>query len=330
MRVGIYTPYARQEAAYLAIALAGQLTTSGHKVSLCTSSNSRGLRPVHPDWDSRVVSRKPNELRAWGGQQQHLICLQPLGLRLIGVPTTLVLRWHQEWWVNPAVLAEATYCLSPWPCVTRNFQSYFTGAAELIECQGWNAGGQPRPNPLPSGNRRTGVLCYWGRQDDPLYLEQIVELLERLAAAHPEIELICPLSKTIKPQLRHRLEKLLHNDRGFMVQSADLATLQHLIQRSDLVWCLERQVEVGHTALLALSSGVPVVAYRETPYTEFIEHGRQGWLIDCPTWQHPAPETTLAVLDQALGELGQAVPNEGLTQRHQRFNGIWQSLLSLG
>lgn len=344
----ICAPYGRTETTAAALRLADLCLTQQREVRFLALGTCE--RRVHPYWDGRVVRSEALYRPAQFGRAEHVIWFDVAGQLLArtarlwpDAQQILVASWHRLQPEQRSSLSSYHRVVCPAPAVQRALRP-LVGPRTTVDAVLWDAGLTPLRRSLAAlaaTELRVTFLCDAHAVDECgaalLHLvDEVLGLPQRLAAVH-----LLAL-KAWSRRDRQRLSRLRRRHGARLVVGADVSWPAQMRVFNETHVCVLPGIraDFGLWALRALACGVPVLTYGISPYTAFLRHGYNSWLLRGETVSNwcaavtavPALAaflgtlTTLLARPETLGEL--VMPEGPLATLASNFALFWEHCLA--
>jgi len=344
-KLGIVTPYGQHELTYAAIQTAELAEASGMDASLYTRSNIRSA--VDGAWDSRVVTQRKQQLREWVDNVTTVLWMKPPPITDLcdaqnsGVRNLQFAAWDYLGGEHDQMVCCAMDdIISPANIIAKTLQHLWMGK---VRCHAipWQT-----PFPTIRGDRVRSdkvVNVFFPFWDSQVYRvnARVVQLIKRLLDRYDNVHCTIAIHKRCLWRVKHYLHELHDefNERCVVWQSPPKSARIGIMAQQDLmVWPAEYD-GICWPASMAVTMGVPVVAWDIYPHNELLLNGCNATLVPCDvqTNSFGMPiargnydefyRSLCNTLEHQLRPL-QSTVNTGIVERQQRFQQLWCSLLS--
>ncbi len=323
MELGIYTPYHRGEVTAAALRLADLASTIPYDVKLLAPGNIE--KGIHPYWDNRVISVKKTNIYKWANHCTHLIWFDYH--KAHHAKSKLVADKAQQWYItdwhkiNRSDYKETWLydCIvSPAKAIYKQVDQYLAGDAftSTTWCQ-WDSGLDPikrRAEPHTNGR----VKIYIPLDGDTLDIAGmlVLNVLHSLLESHPQLDVTLDRYKSWNKTIRAYVKKLradFGEDRFKVAYNTSLIWQTTYLHEHDWTWIPTLRSGFGQNLWRALSCGTPVICYDVEPFSEFIRHGVNGYLIGCDiTTNWLGSSMAVPTGTQVIAEISEVINSEKL------------------
>jgi hypothetical protein len=320
LKVGLLTPYVRNEVTLAATQFADWLTRCGIDVAIL--SDSKIESGIHPVWDKRVKRAHRKNVYAWAYGSTHLCWFSA---------NSKALQWSRLVGFDKPKFRTKHYFFpywSHWPDRCDNFLRQ----SDRVICLN-----QDLFNWLKE-HRRPNILEYdrtWanllpaeqvlvpkhGRvSKDQTYLmalltstthldlgEGILDVFDFLLTTRPDLWLTVVLEKSLPRNYRAKLSRLgqVHRERLTVVHNPPYYAYSDLARRHDWVYVANTRHLFGSLIYALLPSTVPLICHDVPPVGAHIQDNNNGRLIPCEVHDDSAPiaGVSLDVVGNYLDEI---------------------------
>jgi glycosyltransferase involved in cell wall biosynthesis len=324
LKVGIFSPYAKNETTLAATQIADWLIRFGADVEFL--SENPVVQGVHRFWDKKVKRGTNSAVYKWAATCTHLFWFSANSnvLHLASLTTkqskhqmtqhVFFPKWHN--WNKESetfcLLSNRTICLNrdtaDWLDKRLDRESTNRTWANLVAPSIL----QPMryKEKLPHKNKKPRnflVVLTKSIELDlaPKFFDIFAEMLGEGVDVHFDFLVDKPLRRDTRKQL-YQLQK------HFPVQitvSKDLPYYDYPRYASacDFVYLPETRYSYGALLSLLISSGTPIICHKVSPTENYIQHESTGFLLPCVTYEKPTPiaEVQLDMVKKTLTYLAE-------------------------
>ena len=322
LKVGIFTPYVRNEITLAAVQLADWLYKCGMSVSMLSSG--RIERGVHRFWDTRVKKASEHTVYKWAYSTTHLLwfaadvkALQHSHLVTFNNKKQKTKNIFFPNWTNwtgqdDAFLAQCdkTVCLNRdlyiWLKTLRAPGKLFM--SDRSHCCIVSPENVLIPKAAKQKNDRVKLLVFLPKQLELDIDVSFFDIFRNLLMSHTDLNITFLSEKSLSSRYRTKVKQLIKGFDGRVefVYSLPYYEYSQLAKKADWVYVANTRHAFGSVFNLFSASTSPLICQTIPPATAFVGNHVNGLLIPCPVMEKPYPVANIdlkqveAVLDKAV------------------------------
>lgn len=322
LKIGIFTPYVRNEITLAAVQLADWLYKCGMHVSII--ADGRIEKGVHRFWDNHVKKANEQAVYKWAYNATHLLwfsanvkALQQSHLVTFNNKKQKTKNIFFPSWVNwteqdDAFLAQCdkTVCLSRdlylWLKKLRAPEKMFM--SDRSHCCIVSAENVLIPKAAKAKTDKVCLLVFMPKHLELDIGPAFFSLFRNLLMNHADLEITFLSEKSLSSRYRSKLKQLIKTfeTRIKFVYSIPYYEYGQLAKKADWIYVANTRHAFGSVFNLFAASTSPVICQAIPPATAFIGNRVNGLLVPCAVMEKPYPVADIdlnqveAVLDKAL------------------------------
>lgn len=327
-KIGIFTPYVRNEITLAAVQLADWLYKCGMAVSIVSSG--RIEKGVHQFWDKRVKKASEHAVYKWAYnathllwfsadvkalQQSHLVTFNNKKQKTKNIFFPNWTNWTEQ---DDAFLAQCdkTICLNRdmylWLKKLRASEKMFM--SERSHCCIVSAESVLIPK-LAKAADSVRLLVFLSKHLELDIEPTFFAIFRNLLLSHANLEITFLSEKSLSSRYKLKLKQLIKafETRVRFVYSVPYYEYSQLAKKSDWIYVANTRHSFGSIFNLFAASTSPIICQAIPPATAFIGNRVNGLLVPCSVMEKPYPVADIdltqveTVLDNALRNSAKAL-----------------------
>lgn len=337
LKIGIFTPYVRNEITLAAVQFADWLYKCGISVSII--AKGRIERGIHQFWDTQVKRAGEQSVYKWAYSSTHLIwfaadfkALQQSHLVTFNnkkqkTKNIFVPNWTNWTEQDDAFLAQCdkTICLNRdmylWLKKLRSVEKLFM--SDRLHCCIVSSENVLIPKAAKQKNDCVSLLVFMPKQFELDIKPSFFDIFQKLLLSHADLKITFLSEKSLSSRYKTKLKKLIKTfeSRVSFVYSLPYYEYGQLAKKVDWIYVANTRHAFGSIFNLFAASTSPVICQAIPPATAFVGNHVNGLLVPCPAMQNPYPIANID-LTQVETTLNRAVANSEKFLKPLQLSGV--------
>lgn len=337
LKIGIFTPYVRNEITLAAVQLADWLYKCGMSVSLL--ADGRVEKGIHRFWDTRVKKASEQAVYKWAYNSTHLLwfaanvkALQQSHLVTFNNKKQKTKNLFFPNWTNwteqdDAFLAQCdkTVCFNRdlylWLKKLRPTDKLFM--SDRSHCCIVSSENVLIPKAAKRKNDCVSLLVFLPKQLELDIESSFFDIFRNLLLSHASLKITFLSEKSLSNRYKSKIKRLIKtfDDRVRFVYSVPYYEYGHWAKKADWVYVANTRHAFGSVFNLFAASTSPIICQAIPPATAFVGNRVNGLLIPCPVMENPYPVADID-LKQVEDVLDKAVLNSEKALTALQLSGV--------
>lgn len=304
-KVGIFTPYVRNEITLAAVQLADWLCKCGMTVSLL--ADGRVEKGVHKFWDNRIKKASEHAVYKWAYNSTHLLwfsanvkALQQSHLVTFNNKKQKTKNLFFPNWTNwtehdDAFLAQCdkTVCLNRdlylWLKKLRASEKMFM--SERLHAGIVSAENVLIPRITKQQATKLKLLVFLPKHLELDVKTSFFDVFRNILLRHPALEITFLSEKSLSTRYKQKVKRLvkMFENRVRFMYSVPYYEYTQLAKKSDWIYTANTRHAFGSVFNLFAASNCPIICQAVPPATAFIGNRVNGLLVPCAVIEKPYP-----------------------------------------